>query len=154
MSSLISNSARRRNDFYTFFFHWATDRRSAVSAVVAGTVAGALVTSVFLVTFLIRMASHGWRVPNSAILLGAAVAAACATYATWKHFVIGPVVVLILSISLLWWVVILHDPAMAIILAAPLLGGPITAARGIAVLNSAPKDFQPVTPDRTHRDKE
>jgi hypothetical protein len=151
VSSPISNSTHKRTDYYTFFFHWAIDRRSAISAVVAGTVAGGLLTAVFLLSFLGRMASQGWRFPSSAVLLGAAMGAACATYATWKHFVIGPLITLVLGASLSWWVAMdLHDPAMAVIVAVPLLGGSITATRGIMVLNS-PKGFEPIASEGVGR---
>jgi len=137
VQSPISKSARRRNDLYAFFFQWPTERHGAVSAVVAGSVAGGLLTFGVLLTFVRTLVFQGWVSPNCALLLGAAGIAACATWATWKHFLVGPIVALTMGVPAIGWVVIHHhdDPGIALIVAIPFIGGCVTGARGTMVLN-------------------
>lgn len=136
MPSWIAKSRRRRNDFYHFFLHRARDHRSAVSAVVAGSIAGGLLSVVLLVGVVVREAVDGWHSSQTALFLVGAVCAACATIATWKRLLVGPVLGLSIGVSLLGWAAVnRHDAAIAVILAIPFVGGFVTAARGILILN-------------------
>lgn len=129
-----SKDTRKRTNFYAFFSHWATDRDSAISAVVAGSIAGGIMTSLFLFAFVSRWIFQGF--PQAAWWLGAAASAACATYATWKHSVLGPAIGLMMGVWLTRWLIVgRHDAGIAIFAAVPFVCGFVTAGRGVVVLN-------------------
>jgi cell division protein FtsW (lipid II flippase) len=121
-------------DFYEFFLpSTIPDRKSAARAVAAGSIAGFIMFAVFAMISVILFVRQE-STSTSALTIIATIVMILVTVGTWKHFVVAPLVGLVVaSVTIAWE--IFHGTIAAIVLVVPLMGGFWTATRGIAALN-------------------
>jgi hypothetical protein len=138
-----------RENFYTFFLPATIPNRSkAINAVVAGVISGALLTLVLGVPGVVLFIRDGATSQTTVILLTATAILAIVTVGTWKRIVSASILGLVSGILMVAWNLWHHQPAAAILLAIPLVGGFWTATRGILALKvlgstGSHSNFQP-----------
>lgn len=115
-----------------FFVCWASSRHDANISLVAGTIAGCLITLVLAYSALLMFIRGEYLLRFTAPLFAAA---ALATFGTWRGNLLSTVVVEIIGAGTIGYLIRLLDIASAVILFVPFICGPITAARGAYVLD-------------------
>lgn len=109
-------------------------RRNATRGIVAGAIAGGLLTFTFLLrtaTWLIADSRWSDRVQYAAL---ATVLAAFTIQLTWRRNALGPVIGLCISVGFVFWM-LLHSQFVALGLITPIIiGGFLRAARSIQLL--------------------
>jgi len=116
-----------KQSLYAFFLPSSIpNRKAAASAVAAGAVAGALLTVVMGVACVLGRAS--------APLLAGTVILGVVTIGIWKRILSAAVIGLLVGMGLMVWTVLRGEVVTALLLTIPVVGGFLTAVRGIAVL--------------------
>jgi hypothetical protein len=132
--SVFERSKQRRRDFLGFFLpSTIPDRSAANKAIVAGTVAGLLLTAVFgvaAVGMLINTGVGSRTLAFSAIALVSSIA----TLGVWKLYSSATIIGLATAIGFLWWAAIVNHSSVALLVAVPFVGGFWTAFRGTLAL--------------------
>jgi hypothetical protein len=123
-----------RDEFYTFFCHWATDRSTAVGAIVAGCIAGLLLTLTFMVGTVASALQTGWTSHAIPTELALTCVTGLVTLGTWKRILAAPIIGALIGIGIERWLMGRHELAMAVIAFVPFVCGFFTAARGVFVL--------------------
>jgi hypothetical protein len=123
-----------RQTFYAFFLPESIlDRRAAIRAVVAGAVAGGLISAAIGVAAVTRLIAYGIE-PRSAVLIGLTLIFVAVTIGTWNYILSAPLTGLVCGLGVVWWELSHGQTVTAIILFVPIVGGFLTAARGILAL--------------------
>ena len=125
-----------KQDPYDFFLPLAiADKKAAINAIVAGTIAAALLTiSSGLVAAVWFVRGVDSPAIDRDILLAATVIFAVVTVGTWKRVLSAAIVGMVMGVILITWLAKSGQIVAAVILAVPSIGGFMTAARGILTL--------------------
>jgi hypothetical protein len=122
-----------KEGFYGFFLPAViSDRRSAISAIAAGAIAGSLLTLVTGVAAVYSLSQSSGRSEATVLLVSAALVAVIVTIG--KRILSAAILGLVEGAALLAWAAMRGQLTAAIVLAVPLVGGLLTASRGIVIL--------------------
>jgi hypothetical protein len=124
-----------KGDFYRFFCHWSTNRSSAVASIVAGSVAGGLLTLMFLIGGFAYALRSDWTRPESQLQFTLGLVTGLITIGTWKRVLSAPLIGVVIAIGVEYWLIERRDIAIAVFAFFPFVCGFVTAARGVYVLN-------------------
>ncbi len=133
---MFEQSKQSRGNFFALFLPSAIpDRAAAINAIVAGTIAGLLLTAISAVVGVMLLARLGVESPTTVSLLAMILASSIATVGTWKHYASAAIVGLFAAIAFMWWAALTtHSPVLLLIVGIPVVGGFWTGFRGIVVL--------------------
>lgn len=124
-----------RESFYSFFLPRSiADRNAAISGIVAGVIAGFLLT---LVTGIASVVGYLRASGGTELTAGPgaiAVIMAIVTFGVWKHILSAAVLGMVVGIALIVWAIRHGQVVEALLLATPVVGGFWTAARGMITL--------------------
>lgn len=126
---------KSHGDFYAFFSQWPVDHHSAISAVVAASVGGALLTLTLLTGAALSWLEGNWTSSRGMIAFALSLCAAVATYGTWKRVMSGAIAGGILGLAVTTWLLNRHELALAAIVFLPFVGSFVIATRGMYFLN-------------------
>lgn len=115
-------------------FRPGSDRSKAINAIVAGVIAGLLLTMLTGVTGLILLAESGFQQDRTLVLLAGALMFLSVTIGIWKHVLAAAIIGLCGAIGFIVWAVANHELVAAAIVFIPFVGGFWNAARGILAL--------------------
>ncbi len=123
-----------RDEFYDFFCHWAKDHSTAVGAIVAGSIAGLLLTLTFLAGTMVGVLQTGWTSNETLTRFALTSVMGLVTLGTWKRILAAPIIGALIAIGVERWLIARYEVAMAVIAFVPFVCGFFTAARGVVVL--------------------
>jgi hypothetical protein len=124
-----------KENFYTFFWPGAiSDRRSAIHAIVAGVIAGSLLTGVVGLAGLLYFVRGGASSQVADVLFVTTLVLAVVTIGIWKHILSAALLGVVFGLAFMSWLVRDGELAIATVLFVPFVGGFVTAARGVWAL--------------------
>jgi hypothetical protein len=133
---VFEQSKQRRRNFYALFLPSAIpDRAAAINAIVAGTIAGLLLTAISVGVGVMLLVRLGVESPRTVSLFAMILASSIATVGTWKHYAPAAITGLFAAIAFLWWAALtIQSPVLLLIVGIPVVGGFWAGFRGIVVL--------------------
>lgn len=126
-------------EFYRFFCQWSASRRAAMASVVAGSIGGGILATIFTVSAIVSYISSSSVFAEPAVPVAIAGCSVIATYATWRRIASGAVINGLIGVALIAWLCKHGDVATAVVIFVPTVCGPLTGARGAYVLRRLAK---------------
>jgi hypothetical protein len=136
MAKNNSSAGSDSRDFYRSFCRWSSDASGAAASIAAGCFAGGLLTVTIVCAGILAIIAPSSSSPRPPVLFSIAACLAIATYASWKRVVSGAIANGALGLAIIAWLCARGEMAIAVVLFVPLVCGPVTAARGVYVLNN------------------